>query len=67
METRLAEIESRLTFQDQTIQQLNDVVTQQAGRIELLQAEIDVLKQQMDSMSLSLLKPEAEETPPPHY
>jgi SlyX protein len=64
---RLNELEMRLTFQDHTLGELNDVVTTQARRIAQLERELTLLKGQMRTMAPSLTAPASEETPPPHY
>ena len=67
LEERLTEIESRVAFQDDTIQQLNDVIIRQQQDIELLTEELQMLKQQMQTLAPSLVVDQAQETPPPHY
>lgn len=67
LEERLTEIESRVAFQDDTIQQLNDVIVRQQQDIEKLTEELQLLKQQMQALAPSLVVDQAQETPPPHY
>lgn len=67
LEERLTEIESRVAFQDDTIQQLNDVIVRQQQDIEQLTEELQLLKQQMQALAPSLVVDQAQETPPPHY
>lgn len=67
MEERLAELEIRLAFQEQTLTELNDVVVRQAGEIAQLMREIEVLKDRMKAVMPSNIASQAEETPPPHY
>ncbi|KPJ94499.1 MAG: hypothetical protein AMJ55_06290 [Gammaproteobacteria bacterium SG8_15] len=67
LEERLTEIESRVAFQDDTIQQLNDVIVRQQHDIEQLTEELQLLKQQMQSLAPSLVVDQSQETPPPHY
>ena len=64
---RLNELEMRLAFQDNTVGELNDVVTDQARRMAQLERELTMLKGQMKIMAPSLTSPASEETPPPHY
>ena len=64
---RLNELETRLAFQDNTVGELNDVVTTQERRITQLERELARLKGQMQIMAPSLTVPASEETPPPHY
>ncbi len=67
MEERLAELEMRVTFQDQTIQELNEVVTRQQAQIDRLAREVETLKSHLAGLAPSLVIPAEEEKPPPHY
>lgn len=67
MEERVTELESRVAFQDDTIQKLNDVIVEQQGRIDQLSAQMAVLKEQIQALVPELLANESQETPPPHY
>ena len=67
MEERLIEVETRLAFQDDTLQALNAVVARQQQEIYRLRREIEALKAQLQAMAPSLVASRAEETPPPHY
>ena len=49
METRLVELETRVAFQEDTIQQLNDTVTQQQFQLEHLARELQGLKARLVS------------------
>jgi SlyX protein len=66
-ERRLTELETRVAFQDDTIQQLNDVITRHEQRIQRLERELEQLKRQLALVAPSLIAPATEETPPPHY
>ncbi len=67
MDDRLVELESRLAFQDHTIQELNDVITQQQQQLDLLRVEVERLKQQIKEIDLLQTAPASEEALPPHY
>ena len=67
MQDRLAELETRLAFQEQTLQDLNDVVTRQQAEIERLARDYETLKVQLLELAPSLVASRDEETPPPHY
>lgn len=67
MEQQLVELETRLAFQDQEIQTLNDVIIRQQQQIDQLAEQIRLLQDKMKDMKPSLVVPESEETPPPHY
>ena len=67
MEERLIEMETKLAFQETTVQKLNEVVTQQQNQIDILQAAIQELHERMKSLSEEAVRDPSEETPPPHY
>jgi len=67
MQERLAELEVRLTFQDKTIQELNEVVTRQQRQLDRMTRELETLKAQLQILAPSLVASQSEETPPPHY
>ena len=67
MENRLIEIETRLAFQDHTLQELNAVVVRQQRDISALTRELETLKAQFKTLAPDLVASRAEEPPPPHY
>jgi SlyX protein len=62
---RLERLESRIAFQDQTIEELNAVITEQWTVIEQLRRKLEVLEEQVRSGSY--IADPASEKPPPHY
>ena len=66
MEKALVELQSRLAFQEDTLDQLNRVVAAQERRLNELQAQIDDLKRQLRSLAPSPGS-DARHEPPPHY
>ena len=67
MEDRLIEVETRLAFQDDTLQALNAVVARQQQEIALLRQELETLRAQLKAMAPGVVATRGEETPPPHY
>ncbi|MEK6551480.1 MAG: SlyX family protein [Pseudomonadota bacterium] len=67
MSDRATELETRVAFQDKTIQELNDVVTRQQGEIDRLVRDMEALKVQVRSLSSYPVASRDDETPPPHY
>ncbi|MBI3546394.1 MAG: SlyX family protein [Gammaproteobacteria bacterium] len=67
MEERLAELEIRVAFQDQTLHELNEVITRQQNQIDRLLKEVENLKIQMNMLAPSMVVSKTEEKPPPHY
>ena len=67
MDERLVDLETRLTFQEESIQVLSQSLGHQQQIIDSLQREIDELRQRLQAMSPSPLEGDGEEPPPPHY
>lgn len=66
MEERVTELESRLAFQDDTIQALNDVLVVQQRVLERLQRQVAALAKRQEDISGHFESTE-DEAPPPHY
>lgn len=64
LEHRIDELEMRLTYQDRTIADLNDVITAQWKRIEALERQFSRLDQELRGID-SLEAPPNQK--PPHY
>ncbi len=54
MEERLTELETKVMFQDQTIEELNQVVYEQQQQLDKLLGEVAILKKQLLSMAQSV-------------
>ena len=67
MDERLIELETKISYQDHIIGELNDVVTRQQSQIDRLEKEMKRLRDHMESSNDSGLARPDEETPPPHY
>lgn len=66
MEERLIDLETRLAFQEDAIQELNTVVADQQRLITTLRLELDGLKARLRELTPSPIDGGAE-PPPPHY
>jgi len=66
IDERINELESRLAFQDDTIQALNDELVVQQRLIERLQMQVAALAKRQDDVSSQFGLAESE-APPPHY
>jgi len=65
-EARITELESRQAFQDDTIQQLSDVLATQQRVVERLQLQMAALLKRQEEMAGQFESFE-EDAPPPHY
>lgn len=67
-EERIIELETRLAFQDDTIQQLSDEILAQGRLIERLQRQVALLAaRQAELAQGGAFVEQGEEPPPPHY
>ena len=66
LESRVVELETRLAFQDDTIQALNDVLVEQSRMIERLQQQLAILAKRQEELQGSVGVMESD-APPPHY
>lgn len=67
VEQRIVELETKVAFLEDTVQQLNSVVTDQGRAYTKLFDTVAVLKQQVRTATASLLNEADDNTPPPHY
>lgn len=66
MEKRLDDMEIRLTFQDRTIEELNEALISQQQQIDKMQKELEVLRAQLRTLP-DMLAGRDEDPLPPHY
>jgi SlyX protein len=66
MEERLVELETKITFQDQTIEELSGVIASQQTQINLVIEELRRIRELLPE-GVSTVVPAEEEKPPPHY
>jgi uncharacterized coiled-coil protein SlyX len=67
MKERITDIEIQLMHHENTIQQLNEVVTRQQLAIEELQADFRQITEHLRKIYPSDVRNLDEEEPPPHY
>ncbi|KPC26560.1 Protein SlyX -like protein [Pseudomonas syringae pv. cilantro] len=66
LDERVMELESRMAFQDDTIQALNDVLVTQRRELDHLQLQMTAMLKRQEEMG-SQFETFEEEAPPPHY
>ncbi len=64
---RVVELETRLAFLEQTVDDLSDIITEQQQRMALLEGALKHLNSKIDQAGGGGIKPLEDETPPPHY
>ncbi len=62
---RLEEVESKLAFQEDALQQLSDALVAQQARIDKLEARLTVLSEQVAEQAEA--SDDSPDQPPPHY
>lgn len=62
---RVQELESRLAWQDDTVEQLNGVIRQQWDAIDRLTQRVQLLEHKLEDVENRL--PPTPVAPPPHY
>jgi SlyX protein len=67
MEQRINELEIRYMQQEETIQELNEIVCRQEVILTQLHRDFAALKEQFLVMSPSVSRDPDQEIPPPHY
>lgn len=67
MESRLTDLEIRLTHQEAALEEINNVLLKQQSTLEALRADMAALQRQLRDMTPSNIADISEETPPPHY
>ncbi|MRR55540.1 MAG: SlyX family protein [Deltaproteobacteria bacterium] len=67
MNERITTIEIQLMHHENTIQQLNDVITRQQLDIDKMQRDIMLITKHLQSLTTSDIRASEDEEPPPHY
>ena len=64
LEKRLVDIEINLTNQEKMLDELSDIIAEQAKTLDILKKQNEQLLRLWQE---NAVKPQSEETPPPHY
>jgi SlyX protein len=67
LENRINDLECQLAFQEQTIDSLNDALSQQQLLITKMQDQMKYVVGKVKNIDNSNLADPSEEAPPPHY
>ncbi|OOE32717.1 MULTISPECIES: SlyX family protein [Salinivibrio] len=67
LQQQIDDLEYKVAFQEDTIEQLNHALTQQQGDIERMTVQIQYLVSKLKNIEPENIASQAEETPPPHY
>ena len=67
MENKIIDLQSKLAFQDETINELNEVITDQQNQLDQLREDIRLLNLRIVSVAEASNVSEEKEAPPPHY
>lgn len=66
-ENAIAELETKLAFQEHTIEALNEALSSQQMQIDKMQYQLRHVIDKIKGMEPSNIAKMSEETPPPHY
>ncbi|CAM2989652.1 SlyX family protein [Vibrio rarus] len=67
LNNKIDDLECKTAFQEQTIEELNDALSQQQLLITKMQQQMKFVVGKVKNMDTSNLADSSEETPPPHY
>jgi|GEM_PF-222208 SlyX protein len=67
LENQMVDLETKVAFQDDTIEQLNEALSNQQLTMDQLSFKVDHMMDKMKSIEPSNIAKPEEETPPPHY
>ncbi len=67
LKAEIEELQMKVAFQEDTIEQLNTALVEQQNQIHSLEFQMKHVVSKVKSMSVSNMASESEETPPPHY
>ncbi|AYA41884.1 SlyX family protein [Xenorhabdus nematophila] len=67
IEQRFEQLETKLAYQEATIEELNQEVRKQQLETEKLKEQLRLMTDRLKTHQTSIIAPLSEETPPPHY
>ncbi|WP_338884133.1 MULTISPECIES: SlyX family protein [Xenorhabdus] len=66
-ERRFVQLETKLAYQEATIEALNQEVIKQQIETDRLKEQLKLIAERLKNHQTSIIAPLSEETPPPHY
>ncbi|SFN76212.1 SlyX family protein [Xenorhabdus japonica] len=66
-EQRFELLETKLAYQEATIEELNQEVRKQQIETDRLKEQLKLMTERLKTHQTSIIAPLSEETPPPHY
>ncbi len=66
-EARIVELETRTSFQERLIQELNEALAHQQRQLDALQHRLESMNEHLKGGLSDEIRPVSEEVPPPHY
>lgn len=67
LENRIAELEMKVAFQEQLLEELNQALVQQQFDMDKMQLQLRYVASKLKDFQPSNIASQSEETPPPHY
>ncbi|AVI99292.1 TPA: SlyX family protein [Haemophilus influenzae] len=67
LENRIEELEMKIAFQEQLLDELNHALVQQQFDIDKMQVQLRYMVNKLKDFQSSNIASQSEETPPPHY
>ena len=67
LENRIKELETKIAFQEQLLDELNHALVQQQFDIDKMQVQLRYMVNKLKDFQSSNIASQSEETPPPHY
>ena len=67
MSEEIEELQTRLAYQEVTIQQMSDEIASQQKQITDLLNDVEQLRRELRAMTPSMVSASTDEPPPPHY
>lgn len=67
VENAIIDLQTKLSFQDDLLDDLNQIVTDQQQQIMRIESTLDALRVQVKTLQTDTTSGEAKESPPPHY